>query len=147
MTEELKEKQAQDYQFINEKIVPKRKKKWLKRLGTVVFVICMAIVFGVVAHAAYLLSGDYLKEWLGIEEKRQEVNLVKPSIPPRITLSPTPKPLKTPTPVPTLELEQTVTPTGEPEKLTPTAEPTPSPTPSPTPVQSIGDKENPGEEE
>ena len=63
MTEE------RDYQFINERIVPKRKKKWLKRLGTVAFVICMAVVFGVVSHAAFLLSGDYLKDILGIEEE------------------------------------------------------------------------------
>ena len=71
MTEELKEKQSEEYQFINEKIVPKRKKKWLKRLGTVVFVVCMAVIFGVVAHAAYLLSGDSLKKLLGVEDKRQ----------------------------------------------------------------------------
>ena len=112
MTEE------RDYQFINERIVPKRKKKWLKRLGTAVFVVCMAAVFGVVAHATYLLSGDYLKELLGIEEKRQEVELPKPTSPERNPLTPTPKPTKTPTPIPT--------PTGKP--ATPTENPTFVPT-------------------
>ena len=57
MAEELKEKQSENYQFINEKIVPKRKKKWLKKLGTVLFVICMAVIFGVVSQAVFLLSG------------------------------------------------------------------------------------------
>ncbi len=126
MTEERKEKQSEDYQFINEKIIPKRKKKWLKKLGTVVFVICMAVVFGVVAQAVFLLSGDYLKELLGIEDKRQEVNLPTPTTQPRITFSPTPKPTATMAP------QETVPPipTNVPE-LTPTAAPI-QPTPGAT---------------
>jgi serine protease Do len=150
MTEE------RDYQFINERIVPKRKKKWLKRLGTLAFVICMAIVFGVVAHAAYLLSGDYLKDLLGIEEKRQEVELPKPTSPDRTPFTPTPKPTKatgTPTPEPTVEptipAEPTEMPTAAPtqeaeETPEPTegAEVTPggdaTPTPEPTPEVSPG---------
>ncbi|MBO5175873.1 MAG: PDZ domain-containing protein [Lachnospiraceae bacterium] len=132
MTEELKEKQSEEYQFINEKIVPKRKKKWLKRLGTVGFVVCMAVIFGVVAHAAYLLSGDSLKKLLGVEDKRQEVELPKPTAPVRITLSPTPKPEKateTPTPETTAEPTTPVSLTVIPTK-TPTqgAEETPEPT-------------------
>ena len=35
MSEELKEKQSEEYQFINEKIVPKKKKKWLKKLWNI----------------------------------------------------------------------------------------------------------------
>lgn len=128
MTEERKEKQAEDYQFINESIVPKRKKKWLKRLGTLGVVVCLAVVFGVVAHAAYLLSGDYLKNLLGIEDKRQEVGLPKPTEPAEPTLSPSPTPAeatKTPTPAPT-------------------AEPiTPAPTSTPTPAPTLGAEETP----
>ena len=75
MIRERKEKQSKDYQFLNERIVPKRKKKWLKRFGTMLFILCMAIVFGVAARAAYLLSGDYLKTLFGIEDRRQEVKL------------------------------------------------------------------------
>lgn len=121
MTEELKEKQSEEYQFINEKIVPKRKKKWLKKLGTVVFVLCMAVLFGVVSRAAFLLSGDYLKEWFGIDNERQEVDLPKPTAQPRITFSPTPRPTKAPSPVPT-ETPSPV-PTEVPE-VTPGVEPT-----------------------
>ena len=97
MIKERKEKQSKDYQFINERIVPKRKKKCLKRLGTILFVICIAIVFGVVARAAYLLSGDYLKTLFGIEDKRQEVKLSNSSVSmPSQTPSPKPKPTNVP---------------------------------------------------
>lgn len=124
MTEERKEKQAEDYQFINEKIVPKRKKKRLKTFGTVVFVIGMAILFGVISRAAFLLSEDSLKKWLGIENKRQEVDLPRPTQSVRITLSPTPKPV-TPSLVPTTEPTETAIPTGEPASPTPGTEPEP----------------------
>lgn len=153
MTEEPKEKQSEDYQFINEKIVPKRKKKWLKRLGTVLFVICLAALFGVVSQIAFLLSEDYIKAWLDLEDKRQEVELSKPTTSPEATSSPTPKPInnvtpeptKTPTPVPTElpvtpEITQGTEPTLEAQA---TPEPTPEPTissevtPSPTPGETI----------
>ena len=108
MTEEPKEKQSEDYQFINEKIVSKRKNKWLKKLGTLLFVVVLAVIFGVADQATFLLSGEYIREWLGIEEKRQEVDLPKPTTQPRITMSPTPKPEKTPTPVPTKKPTESV---------------------------------------
>lgn len=140
MTEEPKEKQSEDYQFINEKIVPKRKKKWLKRLGIVLFVLCMAVVFGVVSQAAFLLSEDYLRNLLGLEEKRQEVELAKTTPQPRITFSPTPKPVKTPSPAPTEQ--PTPAPTETPEATTgaePTMEASATPTVTPeikvTPVE------------
>lgn len=135
MAEERKEKQSEDYQFINESIIPKRKKKWLKRLGTLIFVVCLAVVFGVVAHAAYLLSGDYLKELLGIEDQRQEVDLPKATEPANPTLSPTPTPVeatKTPTPLPTTEPAKPVTPT-----TTPTPEPTLGAEETPEPTAAL----------
>ncbi len=114
MTEELKEKQSEDYTFINEKIVPKRRNKWLKRLGTTAFVVFLAAVFGVVSQAFFLLSGDYLREWFGIEKGRQEVDLPKQAeLQPRATMTPTPKqgPENTPSPVPTKRPEMTPEPT------------------------------------
>lgn len=148
MTEERKEKSTEDYQFINEKIVSKRKKKWLKRLGTMLFVVVLAIIFGVVAQAAFLLSGDFLKGWLGVEDKRQEVDLPKPTEPTRVPFSATPNPTKTPTPEPTTVPQATLTPTPKPtEPATPTVAPTPEPvltpgeiTPMPehTPAPTIG---------
>ena len=118
MAEELKEKQSEDYQFINEQIVPKRKKKWLKKFWTVLFVIGMAIVFGVISKAAFLLSDGMLRDWLGLDDKRQTVDLPRPTQPARITFSPTPKP-GTPTPKPTSEPVETVSPTGNPKTPTP----------------------------
>lgn len=131
MAEEPKEKQSEDYQFINEKIVPKRKKRWKKKLGTVLFVICMAVVFGLVSQAVFLLSGDYLRELLGIEEERQEVDLAKPTLQPRATMTPTPKPVKTPSPVPTVQPTKAATPTEVPVQVTPGTELTPGATETP----------------
>lgn len=143
MTEEPKEKQSEDYQFINEKIVPKKKSKWKKKLGTTLFVIFLAVIFGVVAQAAFLLSGNYLKKWFGMEEKRQEVVLPKPTTQPRNTMTPTPKPPKNPTPTPT-KIPVSVEPTEVPEGRTPTPEVTATPV---TPGGILSVTEVPKEEE
>ena len=125
MTEDAKEKQSGDYQFINEKIVPKRRSKWLKKLGTTLFVIFMAVIFGVVSQAAFLLSGEYLKEWLGIEKERQEVDLPKSTgSQPRATISPTAKPVKTQSPAPTQGPTEAAVPTQQPEEGSYGKEPT-----------------------
>ena len=101
MTEEPKEKQSEDYQFINEKIVSKKKNKQLKRLGTTLFVMFLAVIFGVVSQAAFLLSEEYLRDWLGLSKGRQEVNLTKPGDgQPKATISPTLKEPQMPSPVP-----------------------------------------------
>lgn len=125
MTEEPKEKQSGEYQFINEKIVPKRRSKWLKKLGTTLFVAFLAVIFGVVSQAAFLLSGEYLKEWLGMEKERQEVNLPKQEgNQPRATISPTPKPSKNQSPAPTQNPTQLAVPTQQPEDAVSVTEPT-----------------------
>lgn len=137
MTEEPKEKQSGDYQFINEKIVPKRRSKWLKKLGTTLFVAFLAVIFGVVSQAAFLLSGEYLKEWLGIEKERQEVDLPKPTDnQPRATISPTAKPIKTQSPAPTKSPTEAAVPTQQPEEDSSGKEPTPGAelTPEATPA-------------
>ena len=126
MAEEPKEKKEQEYQFINEKIVPKRKSKWKKRLLSVLFTIVLAVIFGLTAQLTILLAGEPLKKLLGMEESgRQEVNLPQPtpSSRPTLSLAPTnvpvsPKPLTstprpTPTPVPpeaTVSPEATISP-------------------------------------
>ena len=128
MIRERKEKQSKDYQFLNERIVPKRKKKWLKRFGTMMFILCMAIVFGVAARAAYLLSGDYLKTLFGVEDRRQEVKLSNSfaSVPdktptPKLTPTNTPEIMNTATNnltlAPTQGAELTLKPTMEPEAV------------------------------
>lgn len=140
MTEEPKEKQ--DYEFIKEQIVPKRKNKIMRKVWTAVFVICMAVVFGLVAEIVMITSESILREWLGIEAgERQPVDLnrpspsVEPTKEPQKTVTPTqtpadkpsPKPSPTETPLPTEAPQETLTPVPEGNK-TPTQTNTPSPT-------------------
>ena len=137
MTENPNEKE--EYQFIKEQIVPKRKNKIWKKLGTTVFVICMAVVFGLVAQIVMLTSEDMLRELLGIEEgERQPVDLNRPSPSASPVLTPTevPQPTQegsTQTPGPTQELQETLAPTQTPEP-TQGVSGTPVPTMSITPV-------------
>lgn len=142
MAEGPKEKKEQEYQFINEKIVPKRKSRWKKRLLSVGFTILLAVIFGLTAQLTFLLAGEPLKRLLGIEETgRQEVDLPQPTPTSRPTPSPSPTPSSPPaspkplTPEPTSEPELTVTgiPSAPPESATP--EPTPEqPTPTDLPA-------------
>lgn len=109
MTEEPKEKE--DYQFIKEEIVPKRKNKIMKKLASAGFVILMAVIFGLVAEIVMLTSENVLRKWLGIEEgERQPVDLSRPS--PTVELTATLPPTETLTP--TKELQETLVPTQRP---------------------------------
>lgn len=130
MAEEPKEKNAQEYQFINEKIVPKRKSRWKKRLLSVCFTIVLAVIFGLTAQLTFLLAGEPLKKLLGIEESgRQEVNLPQPTGTARPTLSPIP------TSVPVSPKPLTPNPTGVPS-VTPGATMSPEMTLTPEPTMS-----------
>lgn len=145
MAEEQKEKQSEEYQFINEKIVSKRKKKWRKRLATVLFAIGLAILFGLVASAVFVWSEDYFRTLFGKNEKRQEVELPRPTPSPELTLSVSPEPVRKITLVPTKQ--QTPEPTEVPT-LAPSVEATPEApseipsnvgvSPAPTPEISSG---------
>lgn len=132
MTEEPKENkiqetQAQDYQFINEQIVSKKKKRWKKRLESFVFVVLMAVVFGVVARYFFLISGDALADLFGIqvEPERQQVDLPRPTTPITLTPSPTPTRRATPTPAVPPITDASPAPTGSvaPEGVTPVLSP------------------------
>lgn len=129
MAEEQKEKQSEEYQFINEKIVSKRRKKWMKRLATVLFVICLAVIFGLVASAAFVWSEDYFKKLFGKDEKRQEVELPRPTPSPELMLSVSPEPVRKITPVPTKQLTPTPTKAAELPTVQPSMEETPEVTP------------------
>lgn len=147
MTEEPKERE--EYEFIKEQIVPKRKNKIMKRVWTAVFVVCMAVVFGLVAEVVMLTSEDVLREWLGIEEgERQPIDLNRPSpsaeptkVPTHTpTNKPTPKPSPTQKPDPTEAPEKTLAPTqtNAPSPTTEmTATETPQASPSPTEGSAI----------
>ena len=101
MAEESKEKKSEEYQFINEEIVPKRKNKWLKRLETLVLVVILAVIFGVVSGGTFLWFGHQFGVWMETEEKRQQVELPKPTARPENTITPTPRTVKKPVATPT----------------------------------------------
>ena len=109
MAEERKET-TEEYKFINEKIIPKKKSFWASKKGMVLFVIAMAILFGVLSQVVFRLTGGLLDQWWGSNE-RHEVELPKPTTPPRQQVFLTKAPEQTPTPVPT---DYPVTPTDVP---------------------------------
>lgn len=51
--------------YITEKIINKRKRKWLSRLVTFLFIIVCAAVFGVIARVVFEVSGDKINSLLG----------------------------------------------------------------------------------
>lgn len=100
--------QKDEYQVIQEKIVPKKKNTWkwwgkaLLRVGV------SALVFGVVAGAALVLSGKVLIEKLGLENVfRQVVGIGNVTPSPSLTKAPAP----TPNSMPTVPVSLTSTPT------------------------------------
>lgn len=135
-------KDNQEYQFLKETIVPKKKNKIVKRICIVVFVIFLAAVFGLVAEIVMLTSEDYLREVFGIEEGRHEVGLPKsdtpvPTSPSLLTPSPTgkaspvPKATNTPVPTPTTNPVLTQAPENPDATPVPTAPVTPEPSREP----------------
>lgn len=73
-------REQQEYQFINETIVPNRKLKWKKRLGSLFFTMILAVVFGIIAQAVFLLAEEPLRELLGLKDSgRQEIDLPSPT--------------------------------------------------------------------
>lgn len=130
MTEERKET-AEGYEFIKEKILPKKKSFWATKKGMVLFVIAMAVLFGVASQVVFRVSGNLFENWWGSVNERHEVELPKPTTPQREEVSLTKAPEKTPTPEPT---DYPVTPTEM-----------PVPTPDVN-AGTTGDTENPPEQ-
>ncbi len=82
-------KETDEERYIKETILDKRRRRMLGRLATVVFVIALAVIFGIVARVVFLLSNDKVSEILGIDEnKRNEVSVKEK----------TPSPIPSPTP-------------------------------------------------
>ena len=90
--------QEDEYQVIQEKIVPKKKNPW-KRFGkTLLRVTASGLVFGVIAGTTLVLSGKFLIQRLGLENAvRQVVGIGNDTQAP----APTRTPYPTKTPVPT----------------------------------------------
>lgn len=106
MAANTEHKQEQDYQVIQQQIVRKRKPKWKKRIAAVCSVICLGVIFGLVARYVFLVSDELLIAWFGLEtKKKQEVhlseseqtNIPTPSLLQDATMTPTPKEVLKPT--------------------------------------------------
>ena len=70
MAANTEHKQEQDYQVIQQQIVRKRKPKWKKRIAAVCSVICLGVIFGLVARYVFLVSDELLIAWFGLETKK-----------------------------------------------------------------------------
>ncbi len=121
----------EEQQFITEKIVSKRKKRWIRRLFTFLFVILCAAGFGVTARYFFLVSGDELIKLFKIE-----IPVVRETV--YVYTEKTPAP--TPKPSPTVAAKASVTPVpGATVTPSPTKKPddVPKTTSEPTPILSV----------
>lgn len=121
MDENKESVQKEEYQVIQEQIVPKKKINWSRIGKKLLRTGGYALVFGVIAGAVMVVSGRYLIKAFGWEESfRQAVNIGSGSPTPAGTGTPvgtkTPSPTKTPT-----VSENGITP-GVPQKVTPNVE-------------------------
>lgn len=147
LTDEEAEKQ-----YITEKIITKRKRKWLGRLFALLFVVICAVVFGLVARVVYVVSEKKVTDLFGkaplptriVVDIREKTNTPAPTpthrVYPAITGTVpegTPGAMPTPTPKVTKEVTPTevpqLTPTREVVLQTPTDAPEIIPTPETTP--------------
>ena len=133
---EKNQQEQKDYQFIREKVIAKKKNRVGRLLCLTIGVLCAAILFGIVARIAFLLSDGPIRKILGLENETEQVEEIPtptlaPTPPP--TPTPTQKPSATPAPTPTESVVPQVSPVV-PEDVTvvPTAVVTPSATPTPS---------------
>ncbi len=131
---EQKNAENEDYQFIREKIVSKKRnkiKRWcLISLGVIV----LALVFGFLARLTFILSEDLAKTVLGISSTPTPT--VAATRAPIELPSSTPKVTNTPTPIPTPTESLSPTPDEKPEA---TSTPTPIITPEVKPTEAPSD--------
>lgn len=121
--EDKKQQSKEEYQFIREKVVTKKKSRMKKMFFWTVFTVFLAVIFGIVARLVFIYADAPLKKLLGLEEQEGS-----PSPTPTPLPEPTAVPTPTPKPVPT-ETEE-VTPGGMEGDITP--EPTATPVPTVT---------------
>ena len=140
--ENKNQKDSSDYQFIREKVVSARKRRWRKMLLWSAFTVFLAVLFGLIARLVFLCSDEPLKRFLGIAEPSPG-----PSINPEADVSPTPFSILSPTLQPANpsgepggpegtpsgrpETTQGAQPSGAPVSPAPTAAATPAPTGAP----------------
>lgn len=91
--------QKDEYQVIQETIVPKKKSRWRSFGRLALRTAVCAVVFGVVAGASLTVAGKYMLKKLGLEASlRQIVAIGNATSTPKPVLTKTPSPTATPTP-------------------------------------------------
>ena len=113
-----------EFNYVQEKIKPKSKKRLKKVLSVIGLSLLAGVVFGITSRVAFLKMGDPIAKLLGIEQKEDQEppeptgsgrNPVKfPTNP--LTPTPTPKPTPTPAlkPTPSASEKPSASPTGDP---------------------------------
>ena len=111
--EDKKQQSKEEYQFIREKVIAKKKNRIRKACLYTIFTVFLAIIFGIVARLVFIYADAPLKRLLGLEKG----NTVTPTAAPEPTKEMTPTAKPTPTPTVTQEAQITEVPT--PPELTP----------------------------
>ena len=103
MEENKDDVQKEEYQVIQEKIVPKKKSLWRRWGKKLLRISISAVIFGVISGGVFVISGKFLLEKLGLENTfRQVVGIGTPeqnptaTKPPVSTENPAPDTTKTP---------------------------------------------------
>lgn len=89
--------QKPEFQFIEEKVVPRRKGKIKRVIISLISTVVLAVVFGFVARYIFIISEPWLYKLLGINTS-EKIEFKFPSVSPSPTIAPTPTPNPTPTP-------------------------------------------------
>lgn len=101
--------QQDEYQVIQEKIVPKKNKaRWVRLGKTLIRTIIHAALFGVIAAIVLVFSGKFFVEKLGLENALRQIVEIGGT-------TPTPKAAPTKAPTPTPKNTSSTTPTKVPE--------------------------------
>ena len=116
----------EEFSFLTEKIVPKKRRKFKKFLGFFLMTVFLAVLFGLIARYVFIKSGSFFYKALGIEpDSFLTEGGRKPIALPNISEPPAP----TATPKVSVTASPSITPT----------EPLPTPTPAPTKNPEIGE--------
>lgn len=86
------------FNYIEEKVMPKRKKRIKRFIFSLFNTLILAVVFGLTARYIFIMSEPYFNKILGIQE--EEVFRF-PSASPTVEITPSPTPSPTATPIPT----------------------------------------------
>lgn len=96
-----------EFRFIQEKVVPKWRKRGKRFLFLLTGTVVLAVIFGLVARYTFLMSENWLIRLLGLEDTGRTQIEFPSSTPVLPAASPTPTPMPSPTPTPVTEPEQT----------------------------------------